>query len=159
MVVIIPMMALLVGGSFFWFNMIVSGGIKAQSEQLAIQQVYFNRSRTLQPLLQEIALTRIERYQAQAGGVDHLHDWFTSESSCRLFAWHLPKRIGHLKSICSKSRLRGCLDFQWSVVIHTRASPSGGKPASATPFLQPYMHLEFSRHVSTRAVPDTRHFF
>ena len=58
LVAIIPMMVLLVGGSFFGFNFIVSSIIKALSERFASQQVYYDRSRTLQPLLQEIVLAR-----------------------------------------------------------------------------------------------------
>ena len=40
------------------FNYIVSNIIKTLSERFALQQVYYDRSRTLQPLLQEIALSR-----------------------------------------------------------------------------------------------------
>jgi len=59
LVFIIPVMILLVGGSFLGFNYIVSNIIKTLSERFAAQQVHFDRSRTLQPLLQEIALARV----------------------------------------------------------------------------------------------------
>lgn len=51
-------MLVLVVGSYFGFNLIINRIVDGLSERFAIQQVHFDRSRTLYPLLQEIALVR-----------------------------------------------------------------------------------------------------
>jgi len=75
---IFPMMLLIVGGSFLGFNYIVSGIIKALGERFALQQVYYDRSRTLQPILQEVALARV------LARSETIIDWVTHESDERL---------------------------------------------------------------------------
>jgi len=51
-------MLLLVGGAFFGFDLIITRIIDGLSQRFAVQQVYNDRSRTLYPLLQEVALAR-----------------------------------------------------------------------------------------------------
>ena len=51
-------MLLLVGGAFFGFDLIITRIIDGLSQRFAVQQVYYDRSRTLYPLLQEVALAR-----------------------------------------------------------------------------------------------------
>lgn len=59
------MMLLLVGGSFLGFDQLITKIIDGLSERFAAQQVRYDRGRTLQPLLQEIALARkLARSQA-----------------------------------------------------------------------------------------------
>jgi signal transduction histidine kinase/ActR/RegA family two-component response regulator len=66
------MMLILIGGSFLGFNYIVSEIITSLSERFAAQQVYFDRSRTLQPLLQEISLARaLSRSKAIVEWAEH----------------------------------------------------------------------------------------
>jgi signal transduction histidine kinase len=58
LLVTVPAMLVLVVGSYFGFNLIINRIVDGLSERFAIQQVHFDRSRTLLPLLQEIALAR-----------------------------------------------------------------------------------------------------
>ena len=51
-------MLVFVIGSYVGFQLIISGVIEKLSERFAIQQVHYDRSRTLYPLLQDIALAR-----------------------------------------------------------------------------------------------------
>ena len=54
----VPALLTVVGGSIAGFDFIVGRIIDGLSERFAIQRVYFDRSRTLAPLLQEMALAR-----------------------------------------------------------------------------------------------------
>lgn len=58
LVTTIPTMLVLVLGSIAGFDWIICGIVNGLSERFAVKQVYFDRSRTLSPLLQEMALAR-----------------------------------------------------------------------------------------------------
>lgn len=59
LVVLVPLMVILVGGSIWGFNSVVTGIVRALSERFVLQQIEYDRGRTLQPLLQEIVFAHM----------------------------------------------------------------------------------------------------
>ncbi len=58
LIAIVPVILVLVGGSYVGLTLIVDNVIDKLSERFVKQQAYYDRNRTLQPLLQELALAR-----------------------------------------------------------------------------------------------------